>query len=198
MVSESDVEDYLLGLMNNERTNNGLPAYARNAGLDVGARAHTALVMARAMLAPDPSAPVCPPQINVIVRVDDYTWTESWDADHWCPADELSPIQRIQPDWQTLYGVPPTENVGQGKATWNRPTGAPPDPTWEPYEDIVLRIHQHFMAEVPPNDGHRSAILNPDFNSVGVGVRFFSRTVFVGGDVQQQAYVRFTVDFAKI
>jgi hypothetical protein len=189
MVSESDVEDYLLGLMNNERTSNGLPAYVRDIGLDAGARAHTDLVMARAMLAPDPSASVCPPQINVVVQ----TWTESWQEDHWCPADELSPIQRIQPDWQTLYGIPPTENVGSGWANIS-----PPDPTWEPYENIVLSIHQYFMAEVSPNDGHRRAILNPDFNSVGVGVRIFTRTVFVGGVLQQQAYVRFTVDFAKI
>jgi hypothetical protein len=30
----------------------------------------------------------------------------------------------------------------------------------------------------------------------GVGVRIFTRTGDVGGDQQQQAYVRFTVDFA--
>jgi hypothetical protein len=53
------------------------------------------------------------------------------------------------------------------------------------------------MAEVPPDDGHRRAILSPDHDSVGVGVRIFTRTGDVGGDQQQQAYVRFTVDFAK-
>jgi hypothetical protein len=188
MLSESDVEDQLLGLMNDERAANGLPPYVRDGALDAGARAHTELLMSKAVVAADPNDPVCPAQTDVPVE----TWTESWQEDHWCPGEEPSPIQRIQPDWQTRSGIAPTENVGRGWAFRQ-----PPDPGWEPYDGIVSDIHHLFMAEVPPDDGHRRAILSPDHDSVGVGVRIFTRTEDVGGDQQQQAYVRFTVDFAK-
>ncbi len=36
--------------------------------------------------------------------------------------------------------------------------------------DKLARLHQLFMAEVPPNDGHRRNILNPLHNRLGVGV----------------------------
>jgi uncharacterized protein YkwD len=34
----------------------------------------------------------------------------------------------------------------------------------------LTRLHELFMAEVPPNDGHRKNILNPLHNRLGVGV----------------------------
>jgi hypothetical protein len=188
MVSESDVEDRLLALMNDERAAVGLPLYVREATLDAGARAHTELLMSKAAVAADPNDPVCPAQTDVPVE----SWTETWQEDHWCPAEEPSPIQRIQPDWQTRSGIAPMENVGRGWAFRQ-----PPDLGWEPYDGIVAGIHHLFMAEVAPDDGHRRAVLSPDHDSVGVGVRIVTRIEDVGSDQQQRAYVRFTVDFAK-
>src|SRR4051794_35491545 len=101
MLGESDVEDQLLGLMNDERAAHGLPPYVRDGALDAGARAHTELLMSKAVVAADPNDPVCPAQTDVPVE----TWTESWQEDHWCPREEPSPIQRIQPDWQTRSGI---------------------------------------------------------------------------------------------
>jgi hypothetical protein len=188
MVGESAVEDQLLGLMNDARAANGVPALVRDGALDAGARAHTDLLMPKAMVAADPNDPVCPAQTDVPVE----TWTESWQEDHWCPAEEPSPLQRIKPGWQTGSGVAPMENVGRGWAFRQ-----PPDQGWEPYGGIVSDIHQLFMAEVPPGDGHRRAILSADHDCVGIGVRISTRIEIVGGAQQQQAYVRFTVDFAK-
>jgi hypothetical protein len=34
----------------------------------------------------------------------------------------------------------------------------------------LARLHEMFMAEVPPNDGHRRNVLNPLHNRVGIGV----------------------------
>jgi hypothetical protein len=188
MVSESDVEDRLLGLMNDERAANGLPPSARDGALDAGARAHTDLLMSKAVVAADPNGPVCPAQSDVPVE----TWTESWQEDHWCPGGQPSPIQRIRADWQTRSEIAPMENVGRGCAFRQ-----PPDPGWEPYDGIVADIDHLFLAEVPPDDGHKRAILSPDHDSVGVGVRIFTRIEDVGSDQQQQPTCGFTVDFAK-
>lgn len=42
------------------------------------------------------------------------------------------------------------------------------NPRFDPHE--LARLHRMFMAEVPPNDGHRRNILNPLHNRLGVGV----------------------------
>jgi hypothetical protein len=188
MVSESDLEDLLLALMNSSRTDNGIKtSYARGADLDTSAQTHSQVVIAKAMLAATPQAAVCPPQINVPVS----TWHETWDADHWCPAEEPSPFMRIQPDWQALHGVPPGENVGSGY--W---VSHPPQDRWDPpYEAIARSIHSNFMDESPPADGHRRAILSEVYNAVGIGVRVFTREIPM---IQQEAYLRFTVDFARV
>jgi hypothetical protein len=73
MLSKSDAEDQLLGLMNDEHAANGLPPYVRDGALNAGARAHTELLMSKAVVAADPNDPVCPAQTDVPVD----TWTES-------------------------------------------------------------------------------------------------------------------------
>jgi hypothetical protein len=60
MLSESDVEDQLLGLMNDERAANGVPPYVRDGALDAGASAHTELLMSKAVVAADPNDPRVP------------------------------------------------------------------------------------------------------------------------------------------
>jgi uncharacterized protein YkwD len=51
------------------------------------------------------------------------------------------------------------------------------------------------MNENPPEDGHKRAILNPDYNTIGIGVQVFTHEK---PPIQQEAYLRFTVDFAKV
>lgn len=36
--------------------------------------------------------------------------------------------------------------------------------------DVILHLHAEFMAEVPPNDGHKLNILNPGHTHVGLGI----------------------------
>ena len=57
MLSESDVEDHLLELMNDERAANGLPPHVRVGALDAAARAQTELVMSKAVVAGASPAP---------------------------------------------------------------------------------------------------------------------------------------------
>ena len=64
-----------------------------------------------------------------------------------------------------------SENVGaytSGAAALDRPL-----------EQVLLSIHASMMAEVPPDDGHRTTLLSRDFTHVGIGVAVKGGTVRV-------------------
>ena len=42
--------------------------------------------------------------------------------------------------------------------------------------ELLIESHEAFMTELPPDDGHRRAILDPSFTHVGIGVAVVGAT----------------------
>jgi uncharacterized protein YkwD len=135
------LDQYILDLMNNERTADGLPAYIRDPDMDAAASAHSALWL---------MVGSCPAMTVGMVE---------WGDGHICPG-ESDPCTRII----TALGTPVTrcaENVGQGYDL---------SPTPNHY-GIILSIHQQFMAEpLTGGFNHHDNIMSPIFDKVGIGV----------------------------
>jgi uncharacterized protein YkwD len=55
---------------------------------------------------------------------------------------------------------------GENAAAWSAATGR----LDTPISEILIRSHESMMAEVPPDDGHRRTILDPQWTHVGIGV----------------------------
>jgi uncharacterized protein YkwD len=137
----SVLEQYVLDLMNNERTAKGLPAYTRDSNMDKAARAHSDFWL---------TVGTCP-----AVTVGMVPWGDG----HICPG-EPDPCTRII----NALGAPVTrcaENVG-----WGYDLSATPN-----FYGIVLGIHQQFMNEGPSGGfNHYDNIMSSTFDKVGVGV----------------------------
>ncbi|MEK7137484.1 MAG: S-layer homology domain-containing protein [Patescibacteria group bacterium] len=132
---------YVLELLNDSRAEEGLPALKHHFGLEQVAQNHS----------------------------DDS-------ATHFNPLDtesrEQSYLAHVSSDGRTLNarlrdgGVDPGTAFAENAGYWIR------SPYGEPREAGTFGIrmmHQGMMAEVPPNDGHREAILG-DYTHVGVGL----------------------------
>jgi uncharacterized protein YkwD len=65
------------------------------------------------------------------------------------------------------------ENVG-----FRSPGVVDEGPLW----DVLSRLDQAMMAEVPPNDGHRRNILSNNFSVVGIGIAVGPNGVFMAED----------------
>ena len=61
-------------------------------------------------------------------------------------------------------------------------TGADVEETEVPA--LLLDAHARMMAEVPPGDGHRRTVLDPEWTHVGIGVAVVGRRVPHGGGIQ--------------
>ncbi len=59
--------------------------------------------------------------------------------------------------------------------------------------ELLLRMHEAFMAEKPPNDGHRRTILDPIWTHVGIGF------ALVGGEMRMtEEYSRRVLEWAEL
>ncbi len=59
--------------------------------------------------------------------------------------------------------------------------------------ELLLRMHAAFMAEKPPNDGHRRTILDPIWTHVGIGF------ALVGGELRMtEEYSRRVLEWAEL
>ncbi len=68
-----------------------------------------------------------------------------------------------------------------------------PPPVTDPAADLALRVHARMMAETPPDDGHRRAVLNPGWTHVGIGL------AVVGGEFRMtEEYARQMMDWVEI
>jgi len=136
------LDQYILDLMNMERTAAGLAPYIRDPNMDAAALAHSALWL---MVGSCPATTI---------------GTVAWGDGHICPG-ESDPCTRIS---TALGGVALSkcaENVGQGYDLSPTPN----------FYGIILTIHQQFTSE-PLTGGfnHHDNILSPDFDKVGIGV----------------------------
>ena len=60
-------------------------------------------------------------------------------------------------------------------------------------KEMLLGSHARMMAEVPPHDGHRRTVLDPDWTHVGIGV------AVVGGEFRMsEEYVRKLMDWVEV
>ena len=58
---------------------------------------------------------------------------------------------------------------------------------------LLLESHARMMAETPPNDGHRRAILDPNWTHVGIGV------AFMGGEFRMtEEFVRRVAEWVEL
>jgi Uncharacterized protein with SCP/PR1 domains len=59
--------------------------------------------------------------------------------------------------------------------------------------ELLLRMHAEFMAEKPPNDGHRRTVLDPIWTHVGIGF------ALVGGEMRMtEEYSRRVLEWAEL
>ncbi|WP_170323539.1 CAP domain-containing protein [Cryptosporangium phraense] len=71
-------------------------------------------------------------------------------------------------DWRSV-----AENIG---------TGGPVADTESAQGDMAVRLTNDMLAEVPPDDGHRKNILNPDLSRIGIDVIIVDGTVWLTHD----------------
>ncbi|MFI5959953.1 CAP domain-containing protein [Cryptosporangium sp. NPDC051539] len=71
-------------------------------------------------------------------------------------------------DWRSV-----AENIG---------TGGPVAGTESTQGDMAVRLTNDMLAEVPPDDGHRKNILNPDLSRIGIDVIIDNGTVWLTHD----------------
>lgn len=68
-----------------------------------------------------------------------------------------------------------------------------PGPITEPVERLLLESHERFMAERPPDDGHRRTVLDPQWTHVGIGA------ALAGGEFRMtEEYVRQVLEWVEV
>lgn len=68
-----------------------------------------------------------------------------------------------------------------------------PGPITEPLGRLLLESHERFMAERPPDDGHRRTVLDPQWTHVGIGA------ALVGGEFRMtEEYVRQVLEWVEV
>jgi hypothetical protein len=68
-----------------------------------------------------------------------------------------------------------------------------PDPIVTPIGQLLLEAHARFMAEVPPDDGHRRTVLDPQWTHVGIGA------ALSGGEFRMtEEFVREVADWVEV
>lgn len=68
-----------------------------------------------------------------------------------------------------------------------------PGPITTPVGELLLAAHARFMAEKPPDDGHRKTVLDPQWTHVGIGA------ALVGGEFRMtEEYVREVLEWVEV